>query len=329
VRCLGILLTVGLLLITCGVGAEPKLSGIIEIDLRDQVRLEGRTFTLGDIAKLDGMDSRLVSRLKRVLLSRTPRAGVSAQIDRVDVASRIDRLLPGVSKRVVWKGATQTRVQARYRRFGRQGYLDSAQHYLENWLGERFEDFVAKPVGSYEDLELPTGNVTMRAEVAHRDRLSKRMCVWIDLMIDEAHFNTLPVWFDVTAYAEVFELQRDLSAGTQLKPEMLMKAKHDLATVSGEPVVVLAAIDGQRLIRDLPGGSVLTETVLQSVPDVVKGQKLQVKASVGRVTLIALARALQDGNRGDPIRVEKLDGSDKYMARVLDTGLAVVEEDYQ
>lgn len=320
---------VGLLLVVGAVDAGRPLTGAIEISLRDQVRLQGRNFTLGDVAQLDGTDSRLVSRLEQVLLGRTPRAGVSAQIDRDAVASRIDRLLPGVSRRVIWKGAIQTRVQAQLRRIDRKQYLDTAQHYLDTWLGQRHEDFSAKPVGSYGDLQLPAGKVTIRAEVTRHDRASKRMCVWIDLQVDGAHYTTLPVWFDVSAKAEVFELQRDLSAGTPLKQEMLKKTKRDTAAVSGEPVSALTVIEGQRLIRDLPAGTVLTITALQPVPDVVKGQKLQVKATMGKVTLFATARALEDGNRGDPIRVERLDGSDDYMARVLDTGLAVVEEDYR
>ncbi|MGD9172496.1 MAG: flagellar basal body P-ring formation chaperone FlgA, partial [Candidatus Thiodiazotropha sp.] len=147
--------------------------------------------------------------------------------------------------------------------------------------------------------------------------------------IDDAHYTTLPVWFDVSAKAEVYELQQDLSAGTPLKAHMLKRTKRDIAAVNGEPVTALAVIEGQRLIRDLSQGTVLTNAALQPVPDVVRGQKLKVKASVGNVTLIAMARALEDGNRGDSIRVERLDGNDNYMARVLDIGLAVVEEDYR
>jgi flagella basal body P-ring formation protein FlgA len=326
---LGAIVAVGLLFLSGAADAGRPLTGVIEITLLDQVRLQGRNFTLGDIAQLDGPDSRLVSRLKRIVLGHTPRAGVSAQVDRDAVASRIDRLSPGVSKRVAWKGPTRTHVQAQHRRFDREQYLDTAQRYLDNWLGQRHKDFKAKYIGSYDDLQLPAGKVAIRAEVARRDRLSKRMCVWIDLLIDETHYTTLPVWFDVSVKAEVYELTQDLSAGTSIKPEMLKKTKRDIAAVNGEPVSALGVIEGQRLIRDLPGGKVLTVAALQPVPDVVRGQKLQVKASVGKVTLIATARALEDGNRGDPIRVERLDGSDAYMARVLDTGLAVVEEDYR
>jgi flagella basal body P-ring formation protein FlgA len=298
----------------------------IEITLRDAVRLQGRSFTLGDIAALGGTDAGLASRLSRVLLGRTPRAGVSAKIDRNAVASRIDRLVPGVSKRVTWQGATLTRVQAQYRNYDRQAYLDTAQQHLDDWLAKRYPDFSARPVGGYDDLQLPAGKVTIQADVGRRERASKRMCVWVDLLIDEAHYTSLPVWFDVTAKAEVYELRRDLAAGIPLIADMLKKTMRDVAAVGDEPVSALDGIEGQRLIRNLSAGTVLTKALLQPVPDVVKGQRLRVRASVGNVTLFATARALEDGNQGEPIRVEKLDGSDSYMAKVLDAGLAVVEE---
>jgi flagellar basal body P-ring formation protein FlgA len=301
----------------------------VEISLRDTVRLAERTFTLRDIADLNGSNTNLVSRLERVLMGRTPRAGVSAQIDRDAIAARIDRLLPGISKRVSWTGAPQTRVQGRYQRFDRQGYIDAAQLRLDGWLGERYDNFSAIPAGHYEDMPLPFGKVRLHAEVAKRERVSKRMCVWVDLLVDEQRYSSIPVWFGVSAKAQVYELKRPLSAGARLVPAMLQKNKRDLAYVSGAPVTELAVIEGQRLIRDLPEGTVLTEEVLEPVPDVVKGQELQVRASVGKVVLTTVARALEDGNRGEPIRVERLDGSDNYIARVLDIGLAVVEGGYR
>jgi flagella basal body P-ring formation protein FlgA len=301
----------------------------VEISLRDVVRLEGRTFTLGDVAILKGSDTKLTSRLAQVLLGRIPRAGVTAKIEREAITRRIDRLMPGISKKLAWSGSSKTHVQGQYRLFDRQAYLAAAQQQFEDWLKQRYSEYDVKTVGHYEDLQVPDGQVRLQANVAQRDRLSKRMCVWVDLFVDDAHYNTLPVWFSVTAKAEVFEVRQSLSSGTPLTPEMLQSAWRDLTKVSDNPVSDLTMIEGQRLIRDLTKGTVLTDAVLQPVPDVVKGQQLRVRASVGNVTLIAKARALEDGNRGDPIRVERLDGSDSYLARVIDDGLAVVEEEYR
>lgn len=328
-RIQGTVLAIGLSAAAALSGAGEAPTAEVEIDLRDEVVLEGRTFTLGEIAELDGSDSVLVSRLERVLLGRTPRAGRSAHISRDAVIARIERLLPGVSGHVAWSGPTRTKVQASYRSFDRHGYLAAARQRLHEWLGKYYDEFSARPAGRYEDLRLPDGKVTMRTTIVTQDRARKRMCVWVDLLLDDAHYSSLPVWFEVSAEGAVYELRRPLSSATALKPEMLIRTRRDLAAINGVPVTELANIEGLRLARDLPGGAVLVESALQPIPDVVKGRKLRVEARVGKVTLFATARALEDGNRGDPIRVERLDGSDSYMARVLDTDMAIVEEDYR
>jgi flagella basal body P-ring formation protein FlgA len=106
---------------------------------------------------------------------------------------------------------------------------------------------------------------------------------------------------------------------------MLQKVPRDLALVSGVPLLDLKFLEGKRLSRDLPTGEVLTESVLELLPEVVKGEPVKVKVKVGQVTLIARARALQDGYLGDPVRVERMDGQDSYMTRVIDQGWTRVD----
>ncbi len=295
-----------------------------EITLRGKVDIEGRTYTLGDIADLDGTDANQVSRLRRILIGKTPRAGVSAQINREAVAMRINRLLPGVSKKMTWTGPDMSLVQGVHHPFDTKIYVNSAQKYLNDWLGKHYDDYSTTLVGNYKDLQLLSGKVSLKADIANRDQVKKRMCVWVDILVDDQHFTTVPVWFGVTVKADVFELRKDFSAGDRLEQGILLKQQHDLTTISGIPVNDITSIEGQRLIRDLSKGVVLTEEMIQPIPDVVKGQTLLVKTSVGNVTLTVKARALEDGNQGDPVRVERLDGKDSYMAKVLGSGLAIV-----
>ncbi len=296
----------------------------VEIRLHEEARLEGRTFTLGDIADLEFADAALASRLRGVMMGRVPRTGVAITIDRDAVVARAERAQPGIAKQLLWKGPMAVRVLGVHHAFDRQNYLDAAQQRLEDWLIAQYDDFSVRPVGRYEDLRLPAGPVDVQAELAGTQRLGKRMCVWIDVRVEGEHYTSVPVWFDVRVDGEAYVLRRDASSGALLIPEMLQSVPRDLAAISGVPVVDLSLLEGQRLTRDLAKGAVLTEGVLQPVPDVVKGQQIRVRSVVGKVTLFAKARALADGNQGDPVRVERLDGADSYMTRVIGNGLTEV-----
>ena len=296
-----------------------------DITLRDKVYVEGRTYTLDDIATIDGSDAIQVDRLKHVLVGKAPRAGISASVTRDSIAMRINRLIPGVAKNITWNGATTTRVKGVHYRYDKIAYIKAAKKYLNDWLADSYDEYATIPVGNYDDLQLPKGSVALRAEMATKEKVKKRMCVWIDVIVDQQQYSTLPVWFGVTAKAQVYEFKNGLSAGARLMSGMLYKTKRDLASVSGIPVTDLTLLEGQRLIRRISKGSVLTEEAIEPIPAVEKGQKVSVKASVGKVTLSVTARALEDGNQGESIRVERLDGTDRYMARVTGMGVAVAE----
>ncbi|MCG8313063.1 MAG: flagellar basal body P-ring formation chaperone FlgA [Pseudomonadales bacterium] len=302
---------------------------LLTIDLPEHVVLESRTITLGSIAKLKSNNQSLISKVSRVVLGNIPRAGASLTINREAISGRLQRVDSTLSDRLIWKGSQKVKINSNYKSYTKESYTQKAEKYLNRVLSKRYFDVSTKLVGQYKDLQLPSGEVSVNIELGNKDRVSKRMSVWVDVNVENKHYTSIPVWFDVTAMDEVLELVSAQSASTNLQEHMLKPSIRNVALVSGIPETNITSVLGYRIVRDLPKGAVLTKSVLEEVPDVVKGQKVRVQANVGRVTLFAVARALQDGNRGDSIRVERLDGKDSYLAKVLDSGLAIVGDDYR
>lgn len=299
----------------------------VDIALHDEVRIDARVYSLGDIAAVAADEAGLAARLAGVRIGRTPRAGVVAQVERADVAARIERVLPGRSASVHWSGADRTRVRSLEQPYVSARYVAAARDAIHDWLAARFDRFSTEPAGDYRDLRLPLGAVRLEAGLAPNAKVGKRLCVWVDLFVDNVRYRTLPVWFAVSAQAPVWVLDRPLRAGATVVPAMLRAARRDIAGLGAEPVADVAHLRGQRLTRDVAADTVLTGALLEPVPDVVRGQRVEVRAGAAGVTLTVAARALADGNRGDPIRVERLDGNASYRVRVVAAGVAVVEGD--
>ncbi|ODB95135.1 flagella basal body P-ring formation protein FlgA [Candidatus Thiodiazotropha endoloripes] len=302
---------------------------LLTIELPNSVNLDSRTITLGDIAKLESKNQALVSKIARIVLGNVPHAGVSSSIDREAISKRLQRVDADIASRLVWKGSNKVTISSNYRSYNNESYTLKAENYLKQSLGNRYSDVTTKLVGQYKDLQLPSGKISLSINIRNKDRINKRMCVWVDVEIENKHYMSIPVWFDVTAMDEVLELVSAQPASTSLETHMLKSSTRNVALVTGVPLTEVSSVLGYRLARDLPKGAVLTQSVIEVIPDVVKGQTVRVQSSVGRVTLYAVARALQDGNRGDSIRVERLDGKDSYLAKVLDSGLAIVGDDYK
>lgn len=296
----------------------------LEIDLREQVQLEQRYYTLADIAVLRGTDQALVKRLERVRLGRTPRAGYSAEIDQQQIARRLDRVIPGISQHIAWPGARSATLGSTKVAYSKDRYVAVAQRYLSGQLEKRFIDHSVRPTGDYRALILPPGEVQLTPSLCSVDKVRKRSCVWIDVSVDGEHYRTLPVWFDVSVFANVLELKRELPAGAVVHPQWVRTRLRDVANVPGSPLQSLDQISDRRATRALSDGAILTIENFEPLPPVVKGQQVTVQSSVGNITLTARARALEDGYAGEAIRLERLDGAASYVAVVIDDGLVSV-----
>ncbi len=295
----------------------------LTIDLRGQVELERRHYTLGDLAMIHAVDPALVQRMQRLQLGRTPRAGYSAVVNRGQIERRLERAIPDISQHIVWTGTEATTLQSAKVAYSETRYVTSARRYLSKQLSRRFSDHNIRITGAYKALLLPPGKVQLSPSLCSA-RIRKRSCIWIDVSVNGKHYRTIPVWFDVSVFANVLELTQALPAGAVVHDKWVQTRLRDVANVPGLPLQSLNQISGQRLVRSINSGTVLTRENFEPLPPVVKGQQVSVHSSVGSVTLIARARALEDGYPGRPVRLERLDGTDRYIGTVIDYGVVAV-----
>lgn len=316
----------GLIILSTQISAV-HASHALEIQLREQVQVIGRYYTLGELAQVQGNDLKLVQRAERIRIGRTPRVGSNGQLTRETIVNRVERAIPMLTNNVLWKGAQLSLVQSAAVKYERQKYIGSAQRFLSGWLAQHVDDYAIRATGIHKDIELPPGAVRLIPSIGPKQKISKRMCVWLDVQVNDKHYRTLQVWFEVSAMSTVIEAIRELPAGAAVHPGSVRHAVADIAKVSGSPLQGLEELTGQRLTRKLSRGEVITSELLEPLPLVNKGQKVQVQASVGNVSLTVQGRALEDGYRGDRIRLERLDGHDRYAAVVIDNGLVSVDGD--
>ncbi|HHJ13918.1 MAG TPA: flagellar basal body P-ring formation protein FlgA [Gammaproteobacteria bacterium] len=319
-----VLRCVFVLVFVSGSGMARAHASSFELELRDKVLLQHRYYTLADVAVMRGADPALLKRLGRVRLGRVPRVGRLTRLDRTRIAQRLNRLIPGIRKYLGWRGAEFVEISSAQSELKKERYLGLAQAYLSDELGRKFIKHEIRPAGEYRTLYLPPGEVEMVPSRGSGGKIGKRTCVWLDISVSGEHYRTLPVWFDVAAFAEVLELQRDLPAGSVVDPRWVKRSVRDVANLRGTPLGVKDQLEGKRARRALSAGTVLVAEGIEPLPPVVKGQQVKVRSRAGNITLTLRARALEDGYPGDAIRLERLDGSDSYVAVVIGENLVAV-----
>jgi flagella basal body P-ring formation protein FlgA len=150
------------------------------------------------------------------------------------------------------------------------------------------------------------------------------MCVWVDVLADDARFKTIPVWFKVEAYRRVLVAKAASPAGAAYDASFFAAELRDTAVLPGPALAPEDDTRGMRLKRALVPGDAVLRSDLEPMPFVVRSQDLTVKILTGAILIEAPGVALSDGRLGSTIRVQNPSSKEIYRAKIVDQGVVTV-----
>ena len=303
---------------------EERLSGPykeVTLTLYKDVSIDHTMITLGDIAQIVTADLVLRNRLQAIQIAKAPRVGYFRNVNKTRVLALMDKELPDIYKRVKWAGANSVKVGVIGQVIERDRYVALAKRELESVIKSISTDYKLTERGVYKDLNIPKGNVLISTSIGNgkrgnTDRLTSSMKIWVDVIVDKTHYQSVPVWFDVKTYKNTFVFTKDLPQGYVVSEKDFDTRYTNIANPQG--VRQLDDIpEDMRLKQNVKAGAVLTENLLQEVPDVTQGNTVKVVVEVGVVKLNASAIALEDGFIGDKITVRKPQSDISYKVTIV------------
>ena len=320
----------GLILIAIPVFVGNAVAGdLLWIELKSDVSVTAQYYTLGELAtRVVAEDSALAADVKRLRIGHAPRMGYSTVVPRSEVLRVIRSRYPALRERVHVTGSDAVRLKS----IGRQSEMGSLIRYGRDSLlshltrnidaDARYE---LEPLNAPQDLRLPHGTLSYRTRAPSRSQLSARMCVWLDIFVDGDRYQSLPLWFKVKAYKDVYVFKRNVSARTGFKQRHLRIEPRDIASLTGNPVAIDAELDAVWLVRYKTKKSVLLQRDVEPLPVVLKKQTVVVRLASGPIQIETTGIAKADGKLGDAIKVENPTGTGSFMAKVVDVGVVAVQ----
>jgi flagellar basal body P-ring formation protein FlgA len=297
--------------------------GQVEIGLRPDVTATHRTIVLDEIASLRTTDLQMLRRLMELPLGEAPRPGSEALLKRERLAHWIRSRVGIAPEQLVWKGAEQTQVRTAIQRLGSQPLEEVARTALQQWLQPRTSRFSVETARAVQEVSLPPGKVaiTARALPANAQPTS-HMVVWVDVSVDGAFIRAVPVNFQVEAFREAWVVSDTIAAGTPLTGHLL-KARE--LPVMARPVALVApkgTREGGSIqsVRRLHPGEPVTEENTQKLAAVRRGDMVSLQFRAGPVQLEGRAKALQEGEIGELVRVRMTGAAVPVHARVIEPG---------
>ncbi len=317
------------------------------IQLKREILVLTRTYSLRDIADVRSTDSALLARLLAVEVGRTPLPGQITRITRHEIWARLQRQQPDIAQQLEWRGAASVQVEGGGVAYDGAALEQSAYRFLSDWLEQRYNSqsgsasmqdsghyrsamrqlpatIAINRIGKPDVLVVPLGEISYHPHIANSQMVRKRMSVWVDIKVDNQPFQTIPVWFAVTVHMRVPVITNTVEKHQVLARENIATELHDIAGLSGTPIVDNNLI-GHRTRRRLTKGSVITGQDVELMPLVNEGEWITVFANHGPVSLAIKGRAMTEGNLSQSIMVNNPSSGESYRAWVVGKGQARVD----
>jgi flagella basal body P-ring formation protein FlgA len=176
-------------------------------------------------------------------------------------------------------------------------------------------DFFSQELGRYQakaevlfdrqsDAILDLAGPTYEFRVRRRSGpLVGLVSVEVDVLSNGAVVQTVPLVARVSLVRRAVVARRTINQGATVASGDVAVVDHRYASMDQLALHDGGDVIGQRAKRLIPAGQSIGGEMLEAVPLVLRGQLVSVHSTVGGIRVVTSGKALEDGLRGEPVRV--------------------------
>jgi flagella basal body P-ring formation protein FlgA len=303
-------------------------AGAPSVHLLKSATINTMQYRLGDVAQIRVDDAALKGRLEAVTIGVTPRLGYTEYVSRQQIEKLVAQSCPDLRESILWAGSDKVGVRGAGTELDLQPHVNRIRELILSQWHRSLQDiarFDIQPVQDLPAIVVPRGTVKVESRIAENAGLSKRLCAWLDVAVDGKHYQTIPVWFSVKAYKPVLVAKKTMTRHQNPRQDDFIVQVQDIAGIPGTFSEVSRQLTSAWLKRPLREGEVLTAADLEEMPLVRRGENVRVTLAEGPVQIETEGVAQVHGRMGDIVRVQNLQTSGIYTARVTGVGAVTVK----
>lgn len=151
----------------------------------------------------------------------------------------------------------------------------------------------------------------------------------VQVWVHDHPVRTLFPHLDITAYQRVLVASREIQAGEPIDATDSRPERRALDMIWGVPLLPGKDVREARAVREIPSGTVLTDSILALPLAVKSGSMVDVRLDEGGLMILTSGQALIGGQVGQRIMVSNPSSGRQYAARVSgpDQVIVHVEDD--
>jgi len=282
------------------------------VKLRPQASVKSSAPILGDIADLSGDDEKLLAQLARTPLGTIADARL---LSRSEIVALIKNAAANPEE-VIVTGAEFTKVFAGTRTPEAAEIATVLKSHLASVTQWREEEIEIRSIDNLKAILLPEGELQLRVVSRGVPASFKSTLFSVEAVQDGKPLRTFWVKADVRVKAQVVQVAKPVAFRSVLKADDLREQLCDIEDPRATYFRTTAEAVGKVARRALGPGELLGQNSVEQPGLVRSGETVRLLVESGGLRMTVLARALQNGKLGDPIKVRNID-SDRVITAVI------------
>jgi len=297
----------------------------VELTRKSFTVITGSSNTVADV--LESGHRNLPVAAASMKIASAPATGAARIVNQPQILAAIETAAPGYVSKIELLGPTSCRVERLARTHEANDLAKSARHHLEKELGERYREFSIEQGSALRNLNLPAGEISYEPWMRETEKISARMRVWVDVLVDGEKFAVVPVWFTAKSSQMVPVVDATWSKGSTIDFHHIKMMYQEVDELNGVPIASLPSLIGKQLTRNVVPGEVITQGDVRTEPPIPASEEITVIAKAENIVIKSLAVARADGELNESIPVLNPKSGEQFVAKVVQKNHVEVSAD--
>ncbi len=195
-----------------------------------------------------------------------------------------------------------------------------AKEFLElslPWASGTFECQFLGGIEKEISIPRPQKNMKIIPRLPSETSYKGKVIVELLLIVDNRQEKKISLPFHVRVYQNVLLTKRFLPKHTSLTEKEFYTYRTEITHLGFSPITKIEEIQGKRNKNSLRANHILTQEDMEEIPLMLAGSNVMLHLEAGPLKITILARVLDNGKKGDVIRVVNLSSQKILKAKVL------------
>lgn len=295
----------------------------VTVNVFGQAWIKGEQALLGEIAVVDGSPAHLVESVKSVPIIKVPEVSRPQTINREYISLRLQQTGHDTSAIEV-VAPDRIKISREARTVEVPSIRQAVEQYVLANLGRAASKARVEISGLEDDQMLPPGKVTFDVGAKTAPKYWGYARVPVALRVDGELKKTLWAKVAVSYIENVIVVKEPVRRGDIITEAMLEKEERDTQKLPHNVAREISEVVGKRAVRNLNVNDVVTGGAVEQPVLLKRGDKVSVLAEVNGLRVSVMAQAMENGAKGEIIKVRNLDSRKIFSVQVVDESSARV-----